>query len=245
MDENSYLLIASGWIAWAAKEIISGIINSRIDKNSARAGNYGVIPISKRMRCDGRDRDGNSGTVDYFVGMQKYPQNSDCHRFRIEYDFQLFNDSDTQVVYRDLSVESWGVDGPRMIHSGANISVANKLPGPWDAVKSITVPAHSAVNVRVTLLLGNSFDSAEESIRDIYAGTVPLLKAKTIDEQEREFRVSRSSVAGLNLVVWREGDKFPIYSHYSLNEGGRKAGKKSQARKPELDFEGSGVEAAS
>jgi len=237
MDSRTLLLTASGWVVWIIKEIISGVIGARIDRASSRAGKHGAIPIRKGMHCDSQNRDGQWGTVDYFVGMQKYPQYFDCRRFRIEYLFQLFNDSDTQTVYRDLIVESWGIEGPRMRHLNPDFCVADKLGGPWDTVKSITVPAHGTVNVRVRLPIGGTFESAEASVQDTYAGTVPLLKTKTIDDKSRDFRISRSSVVGLNLVSWRDGFKYPIYSHYSLNEDGREAGKKPQPQMPELDFE--------
>jgi hypothetical protein len=187
------------------------------------------------MHCDSQNKDGLWSTVDYFVGMQKYPQHHNCRRFGIEYFFQLFNDSDTQAVYKDITVESWGIEGPRMRHVTPDLRVAEKLDGPWESVRSLVVPAHDVVTAKVRFPIGTSFEHAEESIRDTYAGTVPVLKTRTIDGKEREFRISRISVVGKNFVSWRDGYKYPIYSQYSLNEEGFKAGKKPQARRPELD----------
>lgn len=219
------------------REVVAGVIKVRADKASSRAGNHGVIPIRKGIHCDSQDRNGNWGTVDYSVGMQWYPQYSDCRRFRIVYKFQIFNDSDTQVVYRDLAVQMWGTEGLRMRHSNPPIRVAETLEGTWNTVKSISVPPHGTVNVGVELLIGGTFESAEAAVRDTYAGAVPLLKVQTIDGQSRDFRICRTSVIGQNMVVWRDGNKFPIYSQYSLNKDGRNAGKKTQPRTPELDFD--------
>src|SRR4051794_31892008 len=107
LDPLSILVAVSGWGAWLSKEIIS----KHIDRRFARVGSLGVVEISTRLLCDTHTRDGGIVSVDYFDEMLQHPQYADCERFRLEIEFELFNDTDTQIVFKQPKLEFWGVEG--------------------------------------------------------------------------------------------------------------------------------------
>ena len=227
-DSWDILLGISGWAAWLSKEIISKLLT----RGLARTGPLGVIEGQSRIVCDTEAKDGGVITLDYFPEMTKYPQYSDCRRFRLEINCQLYNDTDTQVVYAKPDLEFWGVEGLRLFSHHPSMFLMTQPGGTWEEADTIAVPAHSVSGARFEVPIGATFKTTEAEIQDIYGETVVMLRAKSISGKAVSFRLCTRSFAGLQRVVWPSDKKYPIFNIYSLNKDGRRAGRRPQERKP-------------
>jgi hypothetical protein len=225
-DSWSILLALSGWAAWLSKEIISKLLNRRL----ARTGRVGAIEGPARILCDTETRNGGIVSVDYFPEMSKYPQYSDCRRFRAEFECQFFNDTDTQIVYTQAALEYWGVEGLRLQHSNPSAFVLSSSSGTWQEAGTIAVSAHGVTRARFEVPIAFDFRATEKAVRDIYGESVVILRVQTISGKESSFRICTSSFAGANKVVWPANRKYPIFNVYSLNKRGRNAGRRPQER---------------
>jgi hypothetical protein len=221
-------IAASGWGAWIAKEIITRLLDRRL----ARTGAIGLVEGRSRIVCDTTDKSGNTFVVDYFPEMSRFPQFSDCRRFRVIFDSKFFNDTDTQVVYTKFDLDFWGVEGLRLQHSGAHPLIPSEGADTWQLAGAITVPAHSVTPVRFEVPVGSNFTGVDEYIRDYVGEAVVLLRTQSIDGKVGSFRLCTRSFAGLNTVSWQPQRKYPIFSIYALNVGGRNAGRRPQPRRP-------------
>jgi hypothetical protein len=228
LDGWGIAIAASGWGAWIAKEIITRLLDRRL----ARTGGIGLVEGRSRIVCDTTDNSGNTFVVDYFSGMSRFPQYSDCREFRVIFDSQFFNDTDTQVVFTSFDLDFWGVEGLRLQVSGAHLLVPTEGADTWQSAGAITVPAHSVTPVRFAVPVGSNFPGADEYIRDYVGEAVVLLRTQSIDGKMRSFRLCTRSFAGSNAVSWQPQRKYPIFSIYALNVGGRNAGRRPQPRQP-------------
>jgi hypothetical protein len=224
-DGLSIFIALSGGGAWLSKEIISKLL----DRRFARLGRIGVIEGSARIRCDAHTKDGGCVAVDYFPDMGQYAQYSDCENFRLEIEFHLFNDTDTQIVLKKLVLEFWGVEGVRLNYPNPTplISIDS---GVWTQTHTIALPPHDVSKVRFEISVAHTFTETEGVIRRYYGESVLLLRTDTISGKSVAFRIRTSSFAGNRMIFWPPTKKYPIYNQYSLNKGGRKAGHRPQHR---------------
>jgi len=229
-DTWDILLALSGWGAWVSKEIISKLMV----RGLARSGRLGLIEGQSKIVCDTDSKDGRVVAVDYFPEMMKHSQYADCRRFRVKFECQFFNDTDTQVVYKKPDLEFWGVEGQRLILFQPRMLLFVQASEMWQEASTIAVPAHSVIPVLFEQLIGSTFESAEEAVNEFYGESVVLLKTQTIGGKPISFRLCTRSFAGKHYVTWTPDRKYPIFGLYSLNENGRRSGRRPQERQPKV-----------
>jgi hypothetical protein len=228
VNEWEILIAVSGWGTWIAKEIITRLLDRRL----ARTGGIGLVEGRSQIVCDTTDKSGNTFVVDYFSGMSRFPQYSDCRRFRVIFDSSFFNDTDTQVAFTNFDLDFWGVEGLRLQCRGVQSLIPSDGADAWQSAGALTVPPHSVAPVRFEVPVGSSFTDADEYIREYVGEAVVLLRTQSIDGKASLFRLCTHSFAGLNAVCWPPERKYPIFNIYALNVGGRKAGRRPQPRHP-------------
>ncbi len=234
MDLSLDVLLAAasgGFLGWFAKEIISG----ELRRNMARAGKQGVIESASGIyRCCEMEQNGPI-RIGFYAGANNLLNFEELAPLFVMYEFELFNDSNTQIIYTSPQLEIHGIEGMRLLHRKISIMTARHEGGDWSEATSITVPAHGIVRVRCVCGLSMHLKEAEAHLLENYAGTVAQICLATINGKQHRYRIATHSFLGRNVVVWPERRMYPIYNQYSLNDKLRESGRKPQSRKPELD----------
>jgi hypothetical protein len=203
-------------LGWTAKELTLRLF----DRGFARMGRIGIVEGHTRIICDRDSRDGHTYPVDFISQVEALAHYADCRRFRVVFDTQISNDTDTQVVFTRFDFEFWGVEGLRMQHHGEQALIPAEDPEEWQLATAVTVPAHSVARVRFELWVGSTFAAAQRNIQDCYGESVVLLKMQSIDGNSASFRLCTRSFAGSNSVVWPSDKKYPVFNMRSLNQDG-------------------------
>jgi len=223
-------VVASGWLAWIAKEVISLLLK----RFAERCGKHEYLRVRSGVVCDIMLEDGEYASLDWYP---RYPNFSletrKARRLRIEFEGDIVNHSDVQVVYSKPVCEIWGIEGRRLVWKDPTIVLpaAEGQVGVSDRAVSITVPAHGSTRLIVRLSLSMVYEKALEQLHTTFAEAVAQLMLSPPKGRPRVFRVCTSSFAGENLVVWPGRTRYPIYNTYALNERGRRAGRRAQRRR--------------
>ncbi len=219
----SVILAISGWAAWISKEIISLLLKRAV----VRSGKHEFLIIRSGVFLDALMENGQFACLEYHP---KYPNlrldKMKTKHFRLEFEGELLNDSDVQIIYKNPIVEIWGIEGLRMIHKSPRVLIqtADGFFGTDDKIVSIIVPPHGTTRIMIQLLLPMDYKIAVSQVNKDYSEAVALLRITAMNGRPREFRICTTSFAGKNLVVWPERCKFPIFNEYSLNEREIRAG---------------------
>ena len=219
----SVIIAISGWASWILKEIISLLLK----RKAARSGKREFIRIQSGVFLDALMENGEYACLKYDP---KYPNlpfdKMKTKHFRLEFEGELVNDSDVQIIYKNAIVEIWGIEGLRMTYRSPCVLIQTDdgFSGKDDKIVSIIVPPHGTTRIIVQLLLPMNYKLALSEINKHYSEAVALLKMTPLNGKPCGFRICTTSFAGKNLVVWPERCKFPIFNEYCLNERGIRAG---------------------
>ena len=212
------------------KEVISFSLNRAV----SRSGKHEFIEIRSGLFFDVMMEDGAHSSREYY---RQHPNFSfeklKTKAFRLEFEGEIVNHSDVQVVYSKPVCEIWGVEGNRVVWKNPPIFLpsAETSADTNTKVVSLTVPAHNATRILVRLPLSMFREEAIAQVRTTFAEAVVKLLLSPPQGKPKEFRICTHSFAGENLVVWPESKKYPIYNTYSLNERGQNAGSHPQTRR--------------
>ena len=229
-DPLVILLAISGWLSWILKEVIS----LSLKRLASRSGKHEFIEVRSGLFFDVMMENGEYLNSEYYPRHSNFPlEKLKTKAFRLEFEGEIVNHSDVQIVYSKPVCEIWGVEGMRMVWNSPRIFLlsAETPAGANSEVVSIPVPAHNATRILVQLPLSMFHEEAIAEVNTTYAEAVVKLVLSLPEGKPREFRICTHSFAGENSIVWPESKKYPIYNIYSLNERGRDAGNHPQTRR--------------
>jgi len=227
-DERIY------WTGWALNAI-GLFLYARSGASVFARSSHGltVIEGGSGLFCDKQTVDGEVVPIKINRWQPESSYVLGGKKFRIEFEAQLFNDTDVQMVVKDPSVKIWGVDGIRNWHTNPRFELLNPDTGVWiqgDESRTIQIPVRSMVKLRIKIGLSIEYRGVE-SLDEMYDGAVAELILLVVNGKQLSFRLCTTSFFGSDQVVWPERCKYPVYNMRKLNADGLSAGKRPQDRR--------------
>lgn len=175
-------------VAWVIREVFSHSIAAA----SKRSGKVGWVKDQCGFYCLATAEDGRSLETKF------QPENmfldTDPLELRIRGD--LYNDTDTQLVFVKVSVLFAHPEGEDVLFKNPSITVDGKK------LATISVPSHGTCTVTFSILIHR------QDLVTIYARTIPVLKASAAHGAEYSLRLSGVSFYGHPWSTWtRQGDR--------------------------------------
>jgi hypothetical protein len=176
---------------WLLREIAGAIIK----RFEARAGATGFIPTGFGFFALAELEDGRKLETETREPWRVDPQ---ALSYPLTLKGELFNDTDTDLLLLNPRIIFVHPVREPFLHSNPRLSVSGV------EARSVTVPSHSSVPIRMVMLVGR------DELTRMYADTLPRLEFTTPGGRTLEYRGANSSSFGENIAVWSRVGERPV-----------------------------------